>query len=79
MAAAVREPSELWELEDYLTQRRKEINRKYDDRASNLTFAFGTLLPEGRITEETLRGLSVDKLESIRRDVDFLRRRDEPV
>ena len=79
MATAVREPSDLWELEGYLTQCRKEINRKYEYRASKLVFVFGTLLQEGRITEEDLRGLSEDKRDAIRRDADFLRRRDEPL
>ena len=79
MAAAVRQPSELWELEDYLTQCRKEINRKYEYRASRLIFVFGILLHEGRTTEEDLRGLSEDKLDAIRRDADFLRTRDEPL
>jgi hypothetical protein len=55
MAAANKQPSELWELEHHLTQRRKEINQKYEYRASKLTFVFGTLLHEGRLTEQGLR------------------------
>jgi hypothetical protein len=51
MAAEVKEPYELWELEQYLTQRRKEIDRKYEYRDSKLRFVFGTLLHEGRLTE----------------------------
>ena len=62
MAAEVKEPYELWELEQYLTQRRKEIDRKYEYRDSQLTLVFGTLLHEGRLTGEQLRGLSEDKL-----------------
>jgi hypothetical protein len=79
MAAEVKEPSDLWDLEQHLTQRRKEINRKYEYRASKLSFVFGTLLHEGRLTEHDLRGLGEDKLEAIRSDADFLRRRDEPI
>jgi len=30
MASQISEPSDLWELEHYLTKRRKEIDRKYD-------------------------------------------------
>src|ERR1700756_3205380 len=52
MAATVKEPSDLWELERHLTERRKEIDRKYEYRASKLTLVFGTLLHEGRLTEE---------------------------
>ena len=29
-ANQIREPAELWELERYLTQRRKDIDRKYE-------------------------------------------------
>ena len=35
-AAKIREPSGLWELEQYLTQCRQEIDRKYDYRYSVL-------------------------------------------
>ena len=72
MAGEVKEPYELWDLEQYLTQRRKEIDRKYKYRGSQLRFVFGTLLHEGRLTERDLRGLREDKLEPIRYYADFL-------
>ena len=72
MAAGVKEPSELWELESYLTRRRKEINYKYEYRAARLAFVFGTLLHEGRVTEEDLRGLGEDKLKAIRSHAELL-------
>lgn len=78
MAGKIKQVSQLWELEDYLTQRRKDINRKYEYRASKLIFVLGTLLHEGRIIEDDLRGLREDRVEAIRRDADFLRRRDVP-
>ena len=56
----------MWELERYLTQRRKDIDRKYEFRSSRLTQLFGTLLFEGRIREEELRGLRDDKMKAIR-------------
>ena len=40
-ASKIEEPEELWELEDYLMKRRKEINRLYDYRYSVLTEVFG--------------------------------------
>jgi hypothetical protein len=30
LASRIKEPSDLWDLEHYLTQRRKEIDPKYD-------------------------------------------------
>ena len=42
----------LWELEHYLTQTRKEIDRKYDYRYPVLPLVFGNLTREGRLSEE---------------------------
>ena len=66
MANQIKEPADVWGLEHYLTERRKEIDRKYDYRYSQLTRVFGRLLHEGRLSEEELRGLRDDKLKSIR-------------
>jgi hypothetical protein len=66
MADHIEQPSDLWELEGYLTQSRKEIDRKYDYRYSVLPLVFGKLIREGRLKEEELRGLGDNKLEAIR-------------
>jgi hypothetical protein len=66
MANQIKEPADVWELEHYLTERRKEIDRKYDFRVSRLTRLFVTLLYDGRVTEEELHGLREDKIEAIR-------------
>lgn len=71
-ANQIKEPADVWELEHYLTERRKEINHKYDYRYSQLTHVFGKLLYEGRISEEDLNGLRDDKLKSIRSLAKFL-------
>lgn len=65
-AHQINEPSDVWELERYLTQRRKDIDRKYEFRSSQLTRVFGTLLSEHRITEQGLQGLGEDKMKAIR-------------
>ena len=72
MASQIRQSSDLWDLEHYLTRRRKEIDRKYDYRYSQLTLVFGRLLFEKRLREEELRGLQEDKLKSIRSVAQFL-------
>jgi len=72
MASQIQQSSDLWDLEHYLTQRRKEIDRKYDYRYSQLTHVFGRLLHEKRLCEEDLRGLREDKLKSIRSLAKFL-------
>src|SRR5271154_4226125 len=61
-AAKIQEPSGLWELEQYLTQRRQEIDRMYDYRYSVLPLVLAKLLSRGRLVEEELYGLSEDKL-----------------
>jgi hypothetical protein len=72
MANQISEPADLWDLEHYLTQRRKEIDRKYDYRYSQLTQVFGRLLHESRLSEKELRGLREDKLKLIRSFAKFL-------
>jgi hypothetical protein len=72
MCSQIQEAADLWDLEHYLTQRRKEIDCKYDCRSSRLTHVFGRLLYEGRVGEEQLRGLREDKVESIRSHAKFL-------
>jgi hypothetical protein len=73
MASQIQHSSDLWDLEHYLTERRKDINRKYDYRYSQLMHVFGRLLYERRLREEELRGLREDKLKPIRSFAQFLR------
>src|SRR5450755_1166617 len=73
MANEIQQSSDLWDLEHYLTQRRKEIDRKYDFRGSRLTDVLGRLLYENRLGEEDLRGLPEEKMKSIRSFAQFLR------
>jgi hypothetical protein len=74
MANEIQQSSNLWDLERYLTERRKEIDRKYDYRYSQLTQVFGRLLHEGRLKEEELRGLREDKMKLIHSFAEFLAR-----
>jgi hypothetical protein len=60
-------------LEHYLTERRKEIDRKYDFRGSRLIDVLGRLLYENRLGEEDLHGLREEKMKSIRSFAQFLR------
>ena len=40
LAAEIQQPSDLWELEDYLREQRKDIDSRYDYRYSVLPFVF---------------------------------------
>jgi Photoprotection regulator fluorescence recovery protein len=73
MASQIKEPSDLWDLERYLTECRKDIDRKYDTRGSRLKDVLGRLLYENRLCEEDLRGLREEKMKSIRSFAQFLR------
>jgi hypothetical protein len=64
-ASAVETPGEMWELEDYLNDKRREIQEKYDYRYSRLILTFARLLREKRIREDDLVGLSEEKLSYI--------------
>src|ERR1051325_7583738 len=54
MASQINKPDDLWDLEKYLTERRKDINRKYDTRGSRLKDVLGRLLYENRLGEDDL-------------------------
>jgi len=73
MASQINEPDDLWELERYLTERRKDINHKYDSRGSRLKDVLGRLLYENRLGENDLRGLREEKMKSIHSFAQFLR------
>ena len=66
-AAKIDEPSELWDLERWLTKRRREIDRRYDYRYSILPLVFAQLLRDGGLTEDDLYGLGLEKLDLIRK------------
>ena len=70
-AAKIGEPAELWELEDWLSERREDIDRRYDYRYSVLPMVFARLIREGRLREEDLTGLHPEKLEEINRSANL--------
>jgi hypothetical protein len=65
-AAAVATDSEMWEMEDYLKRKRREVEELFDYRYSQLCFVFARLIYMGYLDEAPLVGLSAEKLELIR-------------
>jgi hypothetical protein len=59
--------------EDWLRQRRREVDALFDHRYSVLTLVFGRLIAEGLLDEGQLAGLAEEKLAQIRRDTSFAR------
>lgn len=70
-AVAATTPDAMWDVEDYLTRRRRDIAQKYDYRYSQLIFVFGGLLREGRLQPDQFAGLSEEKRAAIQRFLSF--------
>jgi hypothetical protein len=67
MMAKVSEPSALWEVESYLAESRKTVDRVYQFRYSNLLTIFSILMRDGWLTEGGLVGLQPEKIANIKR------------
>ena len=65
-AARITEASDLWELERWLGERRRQIDGTFDYRYSELPRVFARLLRAGQLGDDDLRGLAPDKLDEIR-------------
>ena len=65
-AGAAATPSDLWEIEDYLRQQRRQIDETFDYRYSQLLVVFARLIREGHLDESRLAGLSGEKREILR-------------
>ncbi|WP_245472755.1 hypothetical protein [Mesorhizobium sp. M7A.F.Ca.MR.148.00.0.0] len=64
-ASAVTVPSQMWELEAYLREQRRDIDRTFDYRYSQLLYVFAHLIRAGYLDEKLLAGLAQDKLDAI--------------
>jgi hypothetical protein len=61
------DPSDIWQIHDYLSKRRKTVDQTFDYRYSVLLEVFSKLLRDGWFTEADLLGLRKDKIETIKR------------
>lgn len=57
-AAKASAPQDMWNIQEYLTRQRRDIDSKYDYRYSQLILVFGRLLREKWIDERELQALS---------------------
>lgn len=64
-AAGITGATGLWELEAWLAEQRRRIDRTFDYRYSVLPLVFATLLGDNRISEGDLHGLAPEKLNAI--------------
>ena len=57
---------ELWQLNNFLSARRHDIDGKYDNQEESLLYALSRLVKEGWLTLSSLEGLSPDKQAKIK-------------
>jgi hypothetical protein len=67
MLAASPDVDAVWRIHDYLSDKRREIDTKYDYRYSVLPSVFARLVREGWLSEADLHGLDAEKVETITR------------
>jgi hypothetical protein len=61
-ASTISAIDELWQLHDFLSARRHQIDGKYDYDYSSLLFVFAKLIDEGWLHLDEMKGLDRDKL-----------------
>jgi hypothetical protein len=64
-------PSEIFRVQEYLTEQRRIVDRLYDYRYSRLLGVFGRLLSDGWLREGDLHGLQPEKIAKIKREASF--------
>jgi hypothetical protein len=60
-------PTDIWRVEEYLSEHRKTVDRIYDYRYSQLLLVFSRLMGDGWLTEVDLVGLDQEKIATIKR------------
>jgi hypothetical protein len=56
---------DIWHLSDYLNAKRHEIDGKYDYSYTALLFIFASLVKDGWLNLDELKGLSTEKLAKV--------------
>ncbi|EDX84029.1 hypothetical protein S7335_1726 [Synechococcus sp. PCC 7335] len=60
-AANVTRLEDVWQLHDFLSAKRHDIDGKYDDREDFLMFTLSKLIKTGLLDKSDLQGLAADK------------------
>ena len=64
-------PSEIFRVQEYLTEQRRIVDGLYDYRYSRLLGVFGRLLSDGWLSEGDLHGLQPEKIAKIKHQARF--------
>lgn len=73
-ATAAATPGDMWDVEVFLRETRREIDRTFDYRYSQLLSVFALLIRQGHMEEAALSGLSEDKRAMVRHILSFQER-----
>jgi hypothetical protein len=57
----------IWRVHDYLSEKRREIDEKYDYRYSVLMLVFPRLVSEGWLKADELSGIGAEKVDLIKK------------
>ena len=68
--------AEIWRVRDYLNEKAREIDTKYDYRYSVLIDVFAQLIAQGWLTVDELVGLHSEKLQLIKQASAYWGKRD---
>jgi hypothetical protein len=60
-SSKILQSEDVWQLHDFLSARRHDIDGKYDNRESFLVFTLSKLVKDGLLELSELEGLSADK------------------
>ncbi|MEM9447207.1 MAG: hypothetical protein AAGA75_01570 [Cyanobacteria bacterium P01_E01_bin.6] len=63
--SVISEIEDLWQLHDFLSARRHEIDGKYDYDYSSLLFVFAELVRDGWLNLDELESLDQDKISKV--------------
>jgi Photoprotection regulator fluorescence recovery protein len=63
--------SDIFRVQEYLTEQRRIVDQLYDYRYSRLVGVFGRLLSDGWLREDDLDGLQPDKIAKIKHEASF--------
>lgn len=65
-ASEISQIEDLWQLNDFLSARRFDLDGKYDDRDEEMLFVLAKLMNEGWLTVDDLSGLPEEKLTKVK-------------
>ena len=70
-AREIAKPDDIWRLHDFMSEKRDEIDEKYDYRYSKLILVFSRLVKEGWLDLKELKGLAENKIDRIESLINF--------